>query len=204
MKKCRRCGEKNPDKNRFCQNCGDSLSASVIGSKKRIIVIAVVIFAVLWFIAMTPHIFFGEPFDSFSEESQTRNLVDFNAIDMDCDGALTFEEADGYAPEIDQYTLSDIFDKADRNHNGLLRGGEFDLYINKIKDYSKQLEKQKKSNEKNISSSSSIPTVKLGKCPSCGSGAENMYEYTDEFGCPYYQCTVCDYLTYEEGEFYDG
>lgn len=215
--KCRRCGEENPDESRFCHNCGAPLSPSIQDSKKgnlktrfdnasrpvRILVIVLVVFAVLWLIGMTPHIFFGEPFDSFTEESETRNPVDFNAIDMDCDGALTYDEADGYAPEVDRYTLKDIFDEADRNHNGLLKGCEFDLYVNKIKDHNSKMEKQKKADEKNSSPSTSLPTVNLGKCPSCGSDAENMYEYTDEFGRPYYQCTVCDYWTYDEGEFYD-
>lgn len=116
---------------------------------------------------------------------------------------MTYDEADGYAPEVDSYTLKDIFDEADRNHNGLLKGCEFDLYVNKIKDHNSKMEKQKKADEKNSSPSTSLPTVNLGKCPSCGSDAENMYEYTDEFGRPYYQCTVCDYWTYDEGEFYD-
>jgi len=123
---------------------------------------------------------------------------------MDCDGALTFEEADGYAPDISGDELLKIFNEADKNHNGLLKGGEFDSYISGIDRHYKDLEKQKNAEkEKSSSQSSSIPTVKLGKCPSCGSDAENIYEYSDEFGRPYYECTSCGYWTYDEGEFYD-
>ena len=154
-----------------------------------------------------PHIFFGVPLDSYSEEADVRHLEDFNAIDMDCDGALTFDEADGYAPDIGEDELSEIFDEADKNHNGYLKGGEFDNYVSKIERHYKDLEKQKKADEqaaKKKSSSNLVPTVKLGKCPSCGSDASYMYDYYDEFGRPYYQCSVCDYWTYDEGEFYEG
>lgn len=126
---------------------------------------------------------------------------------MDCDGALTFDEADGYAPDIGEDELSEIFDEADKNHNGYLKGGEFDNYVYTIEKHYKDLEKQKKADEqaaKKKSSSNLVPTVKLGKCPSCGSDASYMYDYYDEFGRPYYQCSVCDYWTYDEGEFYEG
>ena len=37
----------------------------------------------------------------------------------------------------------------------------------------------------------------------CGSDDSNMYEYYDEFGRPYYECTVCGYWTYDESDFYE-
>ncbi|MBP3791224.1 MAG: zinc-ribbon domain-containing protein [Methanobrevibacter sp.] len=217
MKRCSRCGQENKDESRFCQNCGAELSVSnsanilerFKSSNKfvKIIVIVIVVYLILWTIGMIPHIFFGVPLDSYSEEADVRHLEDFNAIDMDCDGALTFDEADGYAPDIGEDELSEIFDEADKNHNGYLKGGEFDNYVYTIEKHYKDLEKQKKADEqaaKKKSSSNLVPTVKLGKCPSCGSDASYMYDYYDEFGRPYYQCSVCDYWTYDEGEFYEG
>ena len=219
MKKCSRCGQDNMDEDKFCRNCGSPLNASkpaihksgnVFGRFRdaniliKLMAIIAVVFIILAVIGLTSYIFIGAPLDSYSEEAETSNIVDFNAIDMDGDGALTFEEADGYAPEVAPDELSDIYDEADKNHNDLLKGGEFDWYVHKIKEYNKELEKQKKEDEKASSEKgSSITTVYLGKCPSCGSDASYMYDYTDEFGRPYYQCTVCDYRTYDEGEFYD-
>ena len=224
MRRCSRCGEKNKDEDKFCRNCGTALNASKPAIVKngnifdrfrnanaliKIIMIISAIFIVLLIIGLTPHIFLGVPFDSLSEEAESSYLVDFNVIDMDCDGALTFDEADGYAPEIDHEKLSEFFDEADKNHNGVLKGGEFDGYVYKIKQHSKELEKQKKDDEqaakeKKSSSSSSIHTVNLGKCPSCGSDECYIYEYFDELGHPYYECTVCGYRAYDYVEFYDN
>ena len=209
--------EENNDADNFCRNCGAPLNSSQMTIHKnmniferfrnaniliKLMAIVVVVFIILYIAGATSYIFLGTPLDSYSEEAECKNLVDFNAIDMDSDGALTFDEADGYAPEVASDDLTDIFDEADSNHNGLLKGGEFDWNVHKIKEYNKDLKKQKNDDEKSSSSSNSIPTVHLGKCPSCGSDAEYMYDYYDEFGRPYYQCSVCDYWTYEEGEFY--
>ncbi len=160
----------------------------------------------LLILGLASNMLLGTPIDSYSEEAKAKNLIDFNAIDMDSDGALTYDEADGYAPEIDHDELREIFDEADSNHNGVLIGGEFDLYVQKTKQYHDELEKQKKNKEqkeKTDSQSCLVPTVKLGKCPGCGNSAEYMYEYYDEFGRPYYQCTVCNYWTYDDGELYE-
>ena len=221
MKKCGRCGKGNRAEDNFCRDCGAPLNASKQAIPERenllerfkksnmivkLMFIVAAAFIMLMILGLASNLLLGTPIDSYSEEAEAKNLIDFNAIDMDSDGALTYEEADGYAPEIDHDELREIFDEADSNHNGVLIGGEFDLYVQKTKQYHDELEKQKKNEEQNDKSDSpsiKVPTVKLGKCPSCGSSADYMYDYYDEFGRPYYQCTVCDYWTYDEGEFYD-
>lgn len=223
MKKCSNCGAENRNESRYCHNCGfkfENMKTALRSNNNifdrfknanrftKIIMIIAAVYILFLIIGMIPHVFLGVPFSSYVEEAETKNLIDFNAIDMDSDGALSFDEADGYAPDIDYSHLSEFFDEADKNDNGLLKGGEFDWYLYKIDKYYKDLEKQKKAKEdaareNSKYSSSSIPTVKLGECPSCGSDASYMYDYYDEFGRPYYQCSVCDYWTYDEGEFYD-
>lgn len=221
MKKCGRCGKENRDEDNFCRDCGAPLNASKPTIPEResllerfkksnmlvkLMVIVAAAFIMLLILGLASNMLLGTPIDSYSEEAKAKNLIDFNAIDMDSDGALTYDEADGYAPEIDHDELREIFDEADSNHNGVLIGGEFDLYVQKTKQYHDELEKQKKNKEqkeKTDSQSCLVPTVKLGKCPGCGNSAEYMYEYYDEFGRPYYRCTVCDYWTYDDGELYE-
>ncbi len=221
MKKCGRCGKENRDEDNFCRDCGAPLNASKPTIPEResllerfkksnmlvkLMVIVAAAFIMLLILGLASNMLLGTPIDSYSEEAEAKNLIDFNAIDMDSDGALTYDEADGYAPEIDHGELREIFDEADSNHNGVLIGGEFDLYVQKTKQYHDELEKQKKNKEqkeKTDSQSCLVPTVKLGKCPGCGNSAEYMYEYYDEFGRPYYRCTVCDYWTYDDGELYE-
>lgn len=222
MKKCIRCGAENKDENNFCSNCGAALNVSKPSFTKneniidrfrnanilvKLIIIISVIIVILLISGMAAVTFFGVPLDPFTEDVETRHLEDFKALDSDGDGALSFDEAACYAPDIDYDVLSDIFDNADRNNNSLLIGGEFDLFVDKINHHYKDLEKQKQADKKAVNKSSSsshgFTTVKTGKCPGCGSPEEYIYDYYDEFGRPYYQCTVCDYKTYDEGDFYD-
>ena len=222
MKKCIRCGAENKDENNFCSNCGADLNVSKHSFTKneniidrfrnanilvKLIMIISVIFVILLISGMAAFMFFGVPLDPFTEEVETCHLEEFKAIDGDDNGALSFDEAAYYAPSIDYDVILDIFDHADRNNNSLLIGGEFDFYVDKINEHYNDLEKQKQTEKtavkKSSSSSSSVPTVKSGKCPSCGSPDDYIYDYYDEFGRPYYQCTVCDYKIYDEEELYD-
>lgn len=220
MKRCSRCGAENRDEGNFCTNCGAGLNMpkpahnqdkSLIERFKnanifiKLIIIIVVLYLFLLASAWAGHIFFGMPLESYTEWDSTYRQSQFDSLDINGDGALSFYEVDGLAPGIAYDDLQDIFDSADKNDNGLLKGSEFDGYLHSIE---KNLEKQQKAEkdaarEKSKYSSSSIPTVKLGKCPSCGVDGSNMYDYYDEFGRPYYQCTSCDYWTYDESEFYD-
>ena len=220
MKKCNRCGAENKDESNFCHSCGAVLNCSkpTHNSKKsfterfkdsnvviKIIIVLFIFTIIMVVIGCANYMIFGDPAIP-TEEDTTSHLSEFNSLDVDGDGALSFYEVEGLAPGISHDDLSFIFDDVDNNHNGLLRGGEFDGFLSSIDWHYKLLEKhQKTENEKTTSSSStnSIPTVESGRCPECGSDDGNMYEYYDEFGRPYYECTVCGYWTYDESDFYE-
>ena len=217
MKKCQRCGEKNHEQDRYCRNCGAKLdvrpAAKLIENFKdrniisRIIIVLVLFFIVACVFASVYTLIFGPVPSSYSEEMDTIHPSEFRDLDYDGDGYLAYDELIYYTPGINSSHSHDIFNDADRNSNGFLKGGEFDAYLLKLKsayDDIEKKEKTEKEKEDKSTSSHSIPSVENnGKCPSCGSDEELMYEYYDEFGRPYYQCSVCDYLTYDEGEFYD-
>ena len=217
MKRCSRCGAENYDDSNFCPYCG----ARIIDSKTthirdknlierfknasifpKLIVIIIAVFVFLVALGWIGHIFFGMPLEAYTEGDSTYRQSQFDSFDIDGDGALSFSEVESLALFCSYDDRLDLFDEADKNDNGLLKGSEFDGYIHRVDKERNKLENQKK-DDKSKSSSSSLPTVKLGKCPSCGSDASNMYDYYDEFNRPYYQCTVCGYWTYDESEFYD-
>lgn len=222
---CIYCGAENKDENKFCHNCGARLTQSKPSHSSdknlierfkhqniiiRITIILLAIYMVSFVATYSSHIFFGVPLESYYETIETNHLSEFNTLDLNGDGSINFSEVSDLTSDIAYNDLSDIFDTADKNGNGLLIGGEFDSFIYNLEKYYKDLEKQQKAenektkqNNENSHSSSSIPAVKSGKCPACGSDDSYMYEYYDEFGRPYYRCTVCDYMTYDEGEFYD-
>lgn len=221
MKKCNRCGVENKDESNFCQNCGTSLNGSkpdYISNKKfterfmnsnifiRIIVIIFLFIIISFIIVGASYMGFADS-SLPTEEDATSHLYEFNRLDIDGDGALSYYEVKDLTPDIAHDDLSFIFNDVDNNKNGVLKGGEFDGYLSSIERHYKNLEEQQKAeNEKTSSSSSSssysIPAVKSGRCPVCGSDDDYMHEYYDEFDHPYYRCTVCDYITYDEGEFY--
>lgn len=220
MKKCNHCGVENNDESNFCRNCGNRLTGSkptYISNKNFTekfrdsnifikIIIIILLFSIISFILVGASYMVFED-SSPTEEDTTSHLYEFNSLDVDGDGALSYYEVEGLTPDIAYEDLSFIFDDVDNNKNGVLKGGEFDAYLSSIERHYKRLEKQQKTEKEKTSSSSSsssysIPAVKSGRCPVCGSDDDYMYEYYDEFDHPYYRCTVCDYITYDEGEFY--
>ena len=221
MKRCRRCGAANGDGDKFCGNCGNRLGSSDsnllfrfidAGIFPKLIVVAVVLFAVLLLSAWAAHVFLGMPLEEYTDGEETSYLSEFESLDIDGDGGLSLYEIQGTAPDVSDDNLWNIFDSADKNGDGLLKGAEFDGYLYQLEKHYEKMEKEKRSQKENAkqqktgssSSVSSFPSVKYGNCPSCGNDAEEyMYEYYDEFGYPYYQCTVCGYWTYDEGEFYE-
>ena len=223
MKKCGRCGSENKDEYNFCENCGARLEASKSNVSKRnlvyrfrnanifakLIAIVLIGFISLAVVGLIPHIFFGVPLEPYTDAEDTEYLEEFNVLDIDGDGALSFNEVEGIGSGIDFDKIQGAFDYSDKNDDGLLKGAEFDGYLDKIQRQYKLLEDSASDGEKTDSDSSSnsgnsIPAVIYeGKCPSCGSDERYMYEYYDEFGYQYYQCTVCDYKTYDENELYD-
>ena len=224
MKRCNRCGAKNMDGSNFCQDCGTRLNDSKpvrshdknlierfmdasIFLKLIIIIIAVFVFLVAF--AWIGHIFFGFPLESYTEGDATYRPSQFDSLDVDGDGALSFYEVESLASDIPYDNLLDIFDAADKNDNGVLKGAEFDGYLYRIDRYYKELEKQQRAEEekaaqqKSSSSSSSSSKSKsveyIEACPECGS--QEIFEYDDSYGNRVYQCSVCDFDSYDDDDF---
>lgn len=191
---------------------------------KRIIVGCCAVYLILMIITLLGHAVLGIPWDSFSEETPT-DYTDFVELDLDGDGGLSFDEVRDYDHN-SEFTISDsdlysIFERCDKNGNGLLIGGEYDHYVYLVKDHMDDLKHQKEKAQreaqerakKSSSSSSSSSSHSYSSnydsydgaetCPNCGSEAV----YSTGNG---YRCAECGYsiynpddlnLNYEEGYY---
>ena len=192
---------------------------------KRIIVGCCAVYLILMIITLLGHAILGIPLDSFTEETPTK-YIDFADLDTDGDGGLSFDEV-RYYDHNSEFTISDselysIFERCDKNGNGLLIGGEYDYYVisveNHLSDMKSQKEKAQREAEerarKSSSSSSSSSSSHSSSsnydsydgaetCPNCGSEAI----YSSGNG---YRCAECGYsinnpddlnLNYEEGYY---
>ena len=217
MKRCSRCGARNNDESNFCTSCGANLNrtknknllerfkdANII---IKVIIIIIAVFVFLVAIAWIGHLLFGMPLESFTEGDATYSQSQFDSLDTDNDGALSFYEVENLASDIPYDNLTYIFDEADKNDNGFLRGAEFDGYLYRIDKYYKDLEKQKKAEAQRASqqkSSSSNPLFEdIGHeiCPVCG-GDEFTEFYNPEYGEMNWQCDYCGEIYRSDDEFY--
>jgi len=196
-----------------------------MGTVKKIIVGCCAVYLVLMIITLLGHAILGIPLDSYTEETTTK-YKDFEDLDLNGDGGLSFDEVKYYDHNsefsISQSELQSIFDRCDKNDNGLLIGGEYDNYVSSVRNYLNDLQKQKEkaqreAQEKAKSSSSSSSdynpfALRSGSsgdgdgaetCPFCGSEAI----YSSGGG---YKCAECGRyisnpddlnLNYEEGYY---
>ena len=196
-----------------------------MGIIKKIIVGCCAVYLILMIITLLGHALLGIPLDSYTEESPTK-YIDFADLDIDGDGGLSFDEVKYYNHN-SEFTISEsdlysIFDRCDKNGNGLLIGGEYDYYVASVKNHLSDLkaqkekaqreakERAKKSSSSSSSSSSSHSSSSnydsydgAETCPNCGSEAI----YSSGNG---YRCAECGYsisnpddlnLNYEEGYY---
>ncbi len=196
-----------------------------MGTIKKIIVGCCAVYLVLMIITLLGHAILGIPLDSFTEETPTK-YIDFADLDIDGDGGLSFDEV-RYYDHNSEFTILDsdlynIFERCDKNGNGLLIGGEYDYYVISVKNHLSDLKSQKekaqreaeerarKSSSSSSSSSSSHSSSSnydsydgAETCPNCGSEAI----YSSGNG---YRCAECGYsinnpddlnLNYEEGYY---
>lgn len=196
-----------------------------MGTVRKIIVGCCAVYLILMIITLLGHALLGIPLDSYSEETKTKYL-DFDDLDVNGDGGLSFDEVKGYdhnsEMSISQSDLYSIFERCDKNDNGLLIGGEYDHYVFSVKDHINDLKKQKEeaqrqSKEKAKSSSSSSSNsnpfaLRSGSssdgdgaetCPYCGS--EGIYESGGVYRCGDCGRTIYNpddlNLNYEEGYY---
>ena len=195
-----------------------------MGTVRKIIVGCCAVYLVLMIITLLGHAILGIPLDSFTEESTTRYL-DFDVLDLNGDGGLSFDEVKRYdhnsEMSLSQSDLYTIFNRCDKNDNGLLIGGEYDNYVISVKNHISDLKKQKeeaqrkaKENAKSSSSSSNYNPFALRSgssgdgdgaetCPYCGS--EGIYESGGAYRCGDCGRTIYNpddlNLNYEEGYY---
>ena len=197
-----------------------------MGTIKKIVVGCCAVYLILMIITLLGHAILGIPLDSYTEESATK-YMDFEVLDLDGNGGLSFDEVNDYDHNseyyISQSELEMIFNRCDKNDNGYLIGAEYDNYVYSVKSYLKDLKQQeekakREAQEKAKSSSSSSssnynPFALRSGSSSDGDGAET---------CPYcgseaiyhsgngYRCGECgNYisnpddlnLNYEEGYY---
>lgn len=189
MKRCGRCGASNEDGDNFCRNCGARLDNPKTAKSSdrnlivrfmdasiflKLIVIVIAAFVFLVVSAWATHILLGMPIESYTDAEKTSHLSEFNSLDIDGNGALSYYEVQGFASDISHNDHLNIFNWADKNDDGVLKGAEFDGYLYHLEKYYKDLEKQQKTNEKKPSSSSSHSNPLFEdegheSCPVCGS-----------------------------------
>ena len=201
-------------------------SFNEMGIIKKIIVGCCAVYLILMIITLLGHALLGIPLDSFTEESPT-SYKDFYVLDTNGDGGLSFDEVRYYDHNsefsVSSSELQSIFDRCDKNGNGLLIGGEYDHYVYLVKDHMDDLKHQKekaqreaqeRAKSKSSSSDSNYNPFALRSgsssdgdgaetCPFCGSEAV----YSSGSG---YRCAECGRsinnpddlnLNYEEGYY---
>ena len=201
-------------------------SFNEMGIIKKIIVGCCAVYLILMIITLLGHALLGIPLDSFTEESPT-SYKDFYVLDTNGDGGLSFDEVRYYDHNsefsVSYSELQSIFDRCDKNGNGLLIGGEYDHYVYLVKDHMDDLKHQKekaqreaqeRAKSKSSSSDSNYNPFALRSgsssdgdgaetCPFCGSEAV----YSSGSG---YRCAECGRsinnpddlnLNYEEGYY---
>ena len=196
-----------------------------MGTIKKIIVGCCAVYLILMIITLLGHAILGIPLDSYTEESATK-YKDFEVLDLDGNGGLSFDEVNDYDHNseyyISQSELENIFDRCDKNDNGYLIGAEYDNYVYSVKSYIKDLKQQeekakREAQEKAKSSSSSSSNynpfaLRSGSsgdgdgaetCPFCGS--EGIYESGGVYKCGDCGRTIYNpddlNLNYEEGYY---
>lgn len=253
MKKCVQCGKENVDEAIYCADCGTKLStvynssnsssasktdnslnsssnqatnqANNEGPDKLKIFCCYVPIALFVLFLLAALIYAG-----FAESFGTYYADDFNYLDSNSDGKLTFDEiTEVNWIYLDNSTLKRFFDGADLNHNGYLKGHEFDFFGDDVKRYAEPSEDTSSNNDEyKYSSSSSSSSSSGGRdyssgnskatnslnnkefdrsggyvltCPYCGS--ESVYETGG-----YYRCAECGSNIYSPDElelgYWDG
>lgn len=101
------------------------------------------------------------------EDMECQHSDDFLYDDSDNDGYLTFEEVFGYLAHTPEDAAKEMFEQADSNNNGLLKGAEFDDWLSLVSNssYAKEYAEAMKKNDESSNTDSSSDT-----------GGESYYE----------------------------
>ena len=192
---------------------------------KRIIVGCCAVYLILMIITLLGHAFLGIPWDSFTEETPT-DYTDFVDLDLDGNGGLSFDEVK-YYDHNSEFTISDsdlysMFERCDKNGNGLLIGAEYDHYVFSVKSHLEDLKAQKEKAQREAQERAKKSSSSSSSSSSSHSHSSSYDSYDGAETCPYcgseavyssgngYRCAECgNYisnpddlnLNYEEGYY---
>ncbi len=196
-----------------------------MGTIKKIIVGCCAVYLVLMIITLLGHAILGIPLDSFTEETPTK-YIDFADLDTDGDGGLSFDEV-RYYDHNSEFTISDsdlysMFERCDKNGNGLLIGAEYDHYVFSVKSHLEDLKAQKEKAQREAQERAKKSSSSSSSSSSSHSHSSSYDSYDGAETCPYcgseavyssgngYRCAECgNYisnpddlnLNYEEGYY---
>ena len=177
-----------------------------MGTPKRLLAFCCLAFIILFAISA---VFqgLGVNMDSYTEDQDP--IHDYMSLDLDGDGALSLEELEAEYSNVSASDMESIFEEADKNGNGLIKGGEYDKVNRLVQKHFNDLEKQKtqksssssKSSSKSSSSSSSKKSSSSkdlsygynGICMYCGS---DQYSRSSD-GMGNYECDDCGSYLYD-------
>ena len=164
MKKCAKCGKENIDEAVYCANCGASLelrSANFIlfklppttpDKQDRQMKIWCCYVPIILFILILA---FSVVHHQFAESFPTDYGDDFDYLDLNGDEKLSFDEISIVNWNMSDSKISEYFKEADTNNNGFLKGHEFDIFGDNVKNYHRHSEDSSSSSDKYKYSSSS-------------------------------------------------
>ena len=147
MKYCPNCGAEVKDSAKFCQKCGSSMKSNLVsnanqndqkanGSSNNVLIIAVAAVIIVAIIAGTFVFLSGD--DSGSDVVVVNNTDSDDAVEDSSDAkssssssssssnsdVVTYSEAQSMYPSASSNVISNAFDEADSNDDGVLTGSE--------------------------------------------------------------------------------
>ena len=220
MKKCANCGKENLDEAIFCADCGAKLgtynsstssSASTTDNSlnyssnqtsnqannkepNKLKVCCCYVPIVLFVLFLAAALIYAGFAESF--------------LDSNADGKVTFEEiTEVNWIYLDNSTLKRFFEGADLNHNGYLKGHEFDLFGDDVVSYGESSEDTSSNNDEyKYSSSSSSSSSSHGRDYSSGNSKATNSLNNKEFDSSEGYVLTCPYCgsesVYETGGHY--
>ena len=234
---CPKCGKIIDDKSKFCTYCGETIvpieskstnnhstttkTSSINKNDKNktkkdnfftnlsttrkccyVFIILLILFAIVYI----PYVI---KYNENREDVSSFHQDEFDALDIDGNGYLTFDEAKEYGNKTPESKLLEFFNKSDHNGNNLLKGDEFDKFRYSVKDYEESLIKKiKQNNNSNYNSSmnhksppKSNSDYKSRTSPEYELWEEEEIVGYDEYGYPVY---VCIYYTSGDKYFEPG
>ena len=163
-----------------------------------------IILFIIALICIIPNIGYDGPHENETTPLQT----DFNLLDINGDGYLTFDEAKNYKNNLSEDLLLNCFNQADKNGNHLLKGGEFTYYTELVIDSAESEEKTDDENSfssdfnsKSNSNYESNSNYKNRVSPEHEFWEEVEVVGYDSYGVPIY---VCMYYTSGDKYFKPG